>query len=183
VSPDEKRRLGWAVTFVRRKHWDSDVAVVCAAVEKYILGADTDAHTGTHQQTQTGTLSGCPICKARRATKAAAKLTLAGQSTRKEANMPHGGKRAGAGRPRGSLNRLSAEVRTVAVMAAAASGDELPLQYMLRIMNDPNADPQRRDYMAKAAAAYVHPRLNSTEVGGKEGCPVVIEITPDEAKY
>ena len=94
--------------------------------------------------------------------------------------MPHGhgGKRAGAGRPRGSINKFSAEVRE----AAIAEG-ESPLEYMLRIMNDPQADPQRRDYMAKAAAAFVHPRLNSTEVGGKEGSPVVIEITPDEAKY
>jgi hypothetical protein len=95
--------------------------------------------------------------------------------------MPHGhgGKRAGAGRPRESINKFSAEVRD----AAVASGEELPLQYMLRIMNDPQADPHRRDFMAKAAAAYVHPRLNSTEVGGKEGSPVIIEITPDEAKY
>jgi hypothetical protein len=37
---------------------------------------------------------------------------------------------------------------------------------MLRVMNDPQADPHRRDFMAKAAAAYIHPRLNSTEVGG-----------------
>jgi hypothetical protein len=36
--------------------------------------------------------------------------------------------------------------------------------------------------MAKAAAAYVHPRLNSTEIGGKDGNPVIIEITPDQAK-
>ena len=83
--------------------------------------------------------------------------------------MPHGGKRSGAGRPRGSINRFSAEIRAAAATATAASGEELPLQYMLRIMNDPQADSQRRDYMAKAAAAYVHPRLNSTELGGKEG--------------
>jgi hypothetical protein len=50
-------------------------------------------------------------------------------------------------------------------------------------MNDPQADRQRRDFMAKAAAAYVHPRLKWTGVGGKQGSPVVIEITPDEAKY
>ena len=68
--------------------------------------------------------------------------------------MPHGhgGKRAGAGRPRGSINKFSAEVRE-----AAVAGGESPLDYMLRVMRDPNVDPQRRDYMAKAAAAYVHP--------------------------
>jgi hypothetical protein len=54
---------------------------------------------------------------------------------------------------------------------------------MLRVMRDPNIDPHRRDFMAKAAAAYVHPRLNSTEVGGKQGDPVIIQITPDEAEY
>ena len=97
--------------------------------------------------------------------------------------MKHGGKRPGAGRPRGSMNKVSAEIRAAAVTAATSSGEELPLQYLLRIMNDPQADPQRRDYMAKAAAAYVHPRLNSTEVGGKEAEPVIIQITPDEAKY
>ena len=97
--------------------------------------------------------------------------------------MQHGGKRPGAGRPRGSTNKFSAEIRAAAATAAAASGEELPLQYMLRVMNDPQADPQRRDYMAKAAAAYVHPRLNSTEVGGKDGSPVVIEIAADEVEY
>jgi len=93
--------------------------------------------------------------------------------------MPHGGTRPGAGRARGSTNKFSAEIRD----AAVASGEGLPLQYMLRIMNDPQADPHRRDFMAKAAAAYVHPRLNSTELGGKEGEPLIIQITPDEAKY
>jgi hypothetical protein len=93
--------------------------------------------------------------------------------------MQHGGKRPGAGRPRGSTNKFSAEIRA----AAAASGEELPLDYMLRVMRDPNVDPHRRDFMAKAAAAYVHPRLNSTEVGGKQGDPVIIQITPDEAEY
>jgi hypothetical protein len=50
-------------------------------------------------------------------------------------------------------------------------------------MRDPNVDPHRRDFMAKAAVAYVHPRLNSTEVGGKDGSPVVIEIAADEVEY
>jgi hypothetical protein len=92
-------------------------------------------------------------------------------------DMPHGGKRPGAGRRREPTNKLSTEIRA----AVAASGEELPLDYMLRVMRD--IDPHRRDYMAKAAVAYVHPRLNSTEIGGKEDGPMIIEITPDEAKY
>src|SRR5262245_62386634 len=94
-----------------------------------------------------------------------------GSESRKEEIMPHGGKRPGAGRPRGSANKYSAEIRD----AAVASGEELPLEYMLRVMNDPQADPQRRDFMEKAAAAYVHPRLNLTGVGGKKGGAVDIQ--------
>jgi phage terminase small subunit len=36
--------------------------------------------------------------------------------------------------------------------------DEKPLEYMLRVMNDPNADPELRSRMAQAAAPYVHQR-------------------------
>jgi hypothetical protein len=34
---------------------------------------------------------------------------------------------------------------------------------MLRIMRDDKADAKRRDEMAKAAAPYLHPRLQRTE--------------------
>jgi hypothetical protein len=38
MTPEEKRRLGWAATFVIRKFGvDSDVRAVCHAVEKYLL--------------------------------------------------------------------------------------------------------------------------------------------------
>ena len=40
-----------------------------------------------------------------------------------------------------------------------------PLEYMLGVMRDPNAPAYRRDEMAKSAAQYLHPRLNSLEVG------------------
>jgi len=62
------------------------------------------------------------------------------------------------GRKKGSLNRVSSEVKT----AIAASG-ETPLEYMLRVVRDPTADTHRRDDMAKAAAPYIHPRLASIE--------------------
>ena len=42
-----------------------------------------------------------------------------------------------------------------------ASTGETPLQYMLRVMRDPEAPPARRDAMAIAAAPYVH-----SSVGG-----------------
>lgn len=58
------------------------------------------------------------------------------------------------GRPKGSRNK-----RTRAVMEAALSGGELPLDYLLRVMRDPSASAKRRDEMAKAAAPFLHPKL------------------------
>lgn len=37
---------------------------------------------------------------------------------------------------------------------------ELPLTYMLRIMNDPTESQERRDKMAIAVAGFCHPRLS-----------------------
>ena len=34
-----------------------------------------------------------------------------------------------------------------------------PLDHMLAVMNDPTADPARKDRMARAAAPYCHPRV------------------------
>jgi hypothetical protein len=62
------------------------------------------------------------------------------------------------GRPRGSRNR-----RTRALVEAAQAGGELPLDYMLRVMRDPNATAKRRDEMAKAAAPFLHSKLASIE--------------------
>src|SRR5947207_2643713 len=61
----------------------------------------------------------------------------------------HGGKRPGAGRPKGAASRANEQVRE----EAAATG-ELPLAYTLRIMRDPSQPVGRRDDMAKAAAPF-----------------------------
>jgi hypothetical protein len=68
--------------------------------------------------------------------------------------MPRGGSRPGAGRKQGSASRRSQEVT-----AAIIETGELPLEYMLKVVRDENADQKRRDAMAIAAAPYVHPRL------------------------
>ena len=73
----------------------------------------------------------------------------------------HGGIRPGAGRKRGSMNRVSAEA-----VAMAKKGGEMPLACMLRVMRDENASDARRDDMAKATAPYLHSRLTSTHVSG-----------------
>ena len=69
-----------------------------------------------------------------------------------------GGKRPGAGRPKGAATQRTREIAD----RVAAEG-VLPLEYMLGVMRDPAAEPSRRDDMAKAAAPYLHPRLSSTD--------------------
>ena len=72
--------------------------------------------------------------------------------------MPRGGKRPGAGRPRGAISKS-----TRAILEASASNGEMPLEYMLRVMRDPNVSAARRDDMARAAAPYLHPRIQTIE--------------------
>ena len=45
-----------------------------------------------------------------------------------------------------------------AILTQAQAAGLMPLDYMLSVMNDPTADPGRRDRMAIAAAQYCHPR-------------------------
>ena len=80
-----------------------------------------------------------------------------------------GGKRPGAGRPKGAASRANERVR----QEAAVTG-ELPLAYMLRIMRDPSQPVGRRDEMAKAAAPFCHSRLSSVEHSGEISRPTVI---------
>jgi hypothetical protein len=45
-----------------------------------------------------------------------------------------------------------------------ASTGETPLEYMLRVMRDPEAPEARRDAMATAAAPYIHSKLAQVDV-------------------
>ena len=68
--------------------------------------------------------------------------------------MPRtGGARQGAGRKPGSVNRRNAEVIAEAVEAGIT-----PVEFMLGIMRDEDADPKRREWAAEKAAPYLHPR-------------------------
>ena len=83
-----------------------------------------------------------------------------------------GGRRLGAGRPKGAATKRTREIAD----RAAAEG-MLPLDYMLDVMRDPAAEPSRRDDMAKAAAAYLHPRLSSVDahVDGQVSLDLLVE--------
>ncbi len=79
--------------------------------------------------------------------------------------MARGGSRQGAGRKKGSTGKRTALARQVADQALISG--EAPLDYMLRVMRDETAPSARRDAMAVAAAAYVHPRLAAVEHSGE----------------
>jgi hypothetical protein len=78
-----------------------------------------------------------------------------------------GGKREGAGRKAGVPNKSNQALR-----AEIAETGETPLQYMIRVMRDDEAETPRRDEMAKSAAPYVHNKLAAVEHTGKDGEPL-----------
>jgi hypothetical protein len=74
--------------------------------------------------------------------------------------MPRGGHRENAGRKRGKPNKA-----TAARQAEVQSSGITPLDYMLKVMRDENADPHQRFEAAKSAAPYVHPKVASIQHG------------------
>ena len=60
--------------------------------------------------------------------------------------------------------------------AAAVADGESPLEYMLRVMRDGQADQKRRDAMAQAAAPFVHPKLAAVEHSGNDDKPLSLLI-------
>jgi hypothetical protein len=76
--------------------------------------------------------------------------------------MPKGGKRAGAGRPRGALNKRH---RVIVDDPSAL----MPVEWMLAVLRDPEAEQSRRDQMAVQAAPYLHAKLNAIAVSSPNG--------------
>lgn len=72
---------------------------------------------------------------------------------------PKGGRRPGAGRKPGSINKKSKAF----IEAAEASGI-VPLDYMLAVLRDEARSHDDRMKAATAAAPYLHARLNATTV-------------------
>ena len=78
------------------------------------------------------------------------------------------------GRQKGSRNK-----KTIAQQEEIAATGETPLQYMIRIMRDPQVEHPRRDEMAKAAAPYVHARLAATDVNAEVDGTVQVRTVAD----
>lgn len=88
--------------------------------------------------------------------------------------MARGGYRPNSGpkkgtkyRPRGSKKKEKPTDIAQDILDDAAAANKTPLEYMIGVMNDPQADKDRRDRMAIAAAPFVHAR-KSDGVGKKD---------------
>lgn len=83
-------------------------------------------------------------------------------------NKPgRGGARKGAGRKLGTPNR-----KTVQAQNETERSGLTPLQFMLQIMRDPAQEDARRLQAASMAAPYVHAKLSTVELSGKDGAPM-----------
>lgn len=76
--------------------------------------------------------------------------------------MASGGYRPAAGRPKVTRAKVSAEI-----VRQTKGPRKTPLEHMLDVMNDPEADEVRRDRMAIAAAPYVHAKAEAEQDGKK----------------
>jgi hypothetical protein len=109
------------------------------------------------------------------------------------ANKPKKHRKPGAGRPKGSKTKATAALRAH-VVKLMESGDEMPLDFLLRTMR--MAEPTRRldesglgfvaRYQAwdrrtlaaaQAAAPFCHARLANVEHTGKDGGPIHHHLT------
>ena len=74
--------------------------------------------------------------------------------------MSKGGARPGAGRKPGGRNKITQEA------VAKGNAGMSPLDYLLKVMRDAGADEARRIDAAKAAAPYVHAKLQPIDGDG-----------------
>lgn len=79
--------------------------------------------------------------------------------------MPVGGKRPGAGRPKGSPNRRTADLsRKLDELEDELGKDTDPAMHLARVIADDSAAPDLRIQAAKDLLPYVYPRLGSIDV-------------------
>ena len=75
--------------------------------------------------------------------------------------MPSGGRRYGAGRPKGAKTK-----KTQAVAMKAAAEGITPLEYMLETLRSAESTDEEKRWAAEKSAPYVHPRLSAAHVTG-----------------
>ena len=87
--------------------------------------------------------------------------------------MPKGGKRPGAGRPRGS--RAKADIAE-----HIKAGGITPLDYFLNILRNEDNPEEDRMWAAVHAAPYCHPKLNAIDHSGAMSLAMTHEEALDE---
>lgn len=97
--------------------------------------------------------------------------------------MARGGARPGAGRPAGSVAKLDKAARE-----AAIEGGQTPLEFLLDTMRNVSNEFGVRLDAAKAAAPYVHARLNAVTHSGDKDNPLqtidrleIVYVAPNAA--
>ena len=97
--------------------------------------------------------------------------------------MPRGGSRPGAGRKKGSeLPKTKARKELASKLATdGISPLEIITQTMRELWEEANRGPvpnmakrMQAVMLAEKAAPYLHPRLASTQVSGKDGGPIAV---------
>ena len=73
-----------------------------------------------------------------------------------------GGRRPGAGRPKGAKGKRKRSQKLLAQIKA--DGLEMPVDRLLRRMNDPDLDEDYRDHLAALVAPYTAPRLSAVAI-------------------
>jgi len=78
--------------------------------------------------------------------------------------MARGGKRDGAGRKPGAINKSTQVIRK-----AVKESGLTPLDYLLSVMRDPESEQSERVDAANKAAPYVHAKLTSVDIKSSDG--------------
>lgn len=84
-----------------------------------------------------------------------------------QTNSKRGGARKNAGRKPGAATTKTREIANKACESGLT-----PLEYMLTVMRSDATEPRERLSAAVAAAPYVHAKLASIELTGKDGGPM-----------
>jgi hypothetical protein len=100
-----------------------------------------------------------PQCSDKPIDKNIIRVGMMSEMAHKTNGIGRGGKRPGAGRPLGAKNKRSKAAALVA--KAKAEALEMPVDRLLRRLNDIALDVKYRVQLAIAVAPYVSPRLNS----------------------
>jgi hypothetical protein len=78
-----------------------------------------------------------------------------------------GGFRPGAGRPKGAINKVTEKAREEAERTGIT-----PLQFLLNTMRDEGQEHAIRQDAAKAAAQYIHPKLQAVHTTTKDDADI-----------